>query len=129
MEGFIRMKNLEKMLTVNAQAVRVIYISSYIPRYCGIATYTKDLTNAINLLNPYALAEIMALNRDGEKLEYPWEVKFKIEQDSLSTYLQAAEYINRSGANLVCLEHEFGLFGGNKGEYVVHFIESLKIPL
>ncbi|TRZ51657.1 glycosyltransferase [bacterium] len=123
------MKNLEKLLTPKARAIRVIYVSSYIPRYCGIATYTKDLTNAINLLNPYALAEIMVLNRAVEKLKYPWEVKYKIEQDNLSTYLRAAEYINQSGANLVCLEHEFGLFGGNNGEYIIPFIESLKIPL
>lgn len=121
------MKNLEKLLTT--KAIRVIYVSSYIPRYCGIATYTKNLTNAINLLNPYALAEIMVLNREVEKLKYPWEVKYKIEQDNLSTYLQAAKYINQSGANLVCLEHEFGLFGGNNGEYILPFIESLKIPL
>lgn len=123
------MKNLEKILTTKVRPIRVIYVSSYIPRYCGIATYTKDLTNAINLLNPYALAEIMVLNREEEKLEYPWEVKYKIEQDNLSTYLHAAEYINQSGADLVCLEHEFGIFGGNKGEYILPFIESLKLPL
>ncbi|MDO9028459.1 MAG: glycosyltransferase family 4 protein [Candidatus Roizmanbacteria bacterium] len=123
------MKNLEKLLTTKARAIRVIYVSSYIPRYCGIATYTKDLTNAINLLNPYALAEIMATTRPKERINYPWEVKYKIEQDNLSTYLRAAEYINQSGANIVCLEHEFGLFGGNNGEYILPFIESLKIPL
>lgn len=123
------MKNLEQLLANKAKAIRVIYISSYIPRFCGIASYTKDLTNAVNLLNPYAQAEIMVLNREVEKLEYPWEVKYKIEQDNLSTYLQAAEYINHSGAHLVCLEHEFGLFGGNRGEYIIPFIESLKIPL
>ncbi|TSC54288.1 MAG: hypothetical protein LiPW31_182, partial [Microgenomates group bacterium LiPW_31] len=55
-------KNLEQVLTQKAKSIRVIYVSSYIPRRCGIATYTKDLTNAINLLNPYALAEIMAVN-------------------------------------------------------------------
>lgn len=123
------MRNLGNFLTTKARAIRVIYVSSYIPRYCGIATYTKDLTNGINLLNPYALAEIMVMNREVEKLEYPWEVKFKIEQDNLSTYLQAAEYINQSGADLVCLEHEFGIFGGKSGEYILPFIESLKIPL
>jgi len=123
------MKNLEKILAAKARAIRVIYVSSYIPRYCGIATFTKDLTNAINLLNPYALAEIMVMNRHVEQLEYPWEVKFKIEQENLSTYLQAAEYINQSGADLVCLEHEFGIFGGKSGEYILPFIESLQIPL
>lgn len=123
------MNTLEKLFTTKARAIRVIYVSSYIPRYCGIATYTKDLTNATNLLNPYAMAEIMVLNRESEKLEYPWEVKYKIEQDNLATYLQAAEYINQSGADLICLEHEFGIFGGKSGEYIIPFIESLKIPL
>lgn len=123
------MKNLEKLLIYKSKAVRVIYVSSYIPRRCGIATYTKDLTNAINLLNPRALSEIMAINREGENLEYPWEVKFKIDQDNLSTYLQAADYINQSGADLISLQHEFGLFGGHCGEYVVSFVESLKLPL
>lgn len=122
-------KNLEHLLTSKIKPIRVIYISSYIPRYCGIATYTKDLTNAINLLNPYAQAEIMVMNREAEKLSYPWEVKYKIEQEDLSTYLRAADYINQSGAHLVCLEHEFGIFGGKNGEYILPFIESLKIPL
>jgi glycosyltransferase involved in cell wall biosynthesis len=111
------------------EAIRVIYISSYIPRKCGIATYTKDLTNAINLLNPHALAEILAINRPGESLNYPWEVKFKIDQENLASYLQAADYLNRSGADLVVLEHKFGLFGGNCGEYVIPLVNSLKLPL
>lgn len=71
----------------------------------------------------------MVMNREEEQLAYPWEVKYKIEQENLTTYLQAAEYINQSGADLVCLEHEFGIFGGNKGEYIIPFIESIKIPL
>lgn len=129
MVAVVRMKNLEKHLISKSRAVRVIYVSSYIPRFCGIATYTKDLTNAINLLNPFALAEIMVLNRDADQLVYPWEVKYKIEQEHLATYLQAAEYINQSGADIVCLEHEFGIFGGNNGEYILPFIDSIHIPL
>lgn len=123
------LKNLEELLIHKSKAIRTIYVSSYIPRRCGIATYTKDLTNAINLLNPYALAEIMAINRPGETLDYPWEVKFKISQDDLTTYLQAADYINQSGADLVLLQHEFGLFGGHCGEYLIPFVESIKRPL
>lgn len=122
-------KNFEKLLSHKSKSIRVIYVSSYIPRHCGIATYTKDLTNAINLLNPYAQAEIMVVKQKGDDLEYPWEVKFNIDQDKLSTYLQAAEYINRSGADLVSLQHEFGIFGGAQGKYIVEFVKALKIPL
>ncbi|MFH1840826.1 MAG: glycosyltransferase, partial [Candidatus Shapirobacteria bacterium] len=81
------------------------------------------------MLNPYALAEIMALHKLEEVLDYPWEVKYKINRDSLNSYLRAAEYINRSGADVVILEHEFGLCGGFGGEYIVPFVEQIKKPL
>lgn len=123
------MKNLEKILLERRKAIKVIYTSSYIPRKCGIATYTKDLTNDINQLNPYALSEIMAINRPEESLSYPWEVKFKITQSELETYLQAANYANQSEADVVHLQHEFGLFGGNCGDYIIPFVESIKKPL
>lgn len=114
------MKNLEEILGSKRKPIRAIYVSSYIPRKCGIATYTKDLTNAINPLNPYALAEIMAVNRSEESLDYPWEAKFKIDENNLSTFLQAADYINHSGVDIVSLQHEFGLFGSNWGKTLFH---------
>jgi len=103
-------KNLEKLLTPKSKGVRVIYLSSYIPRKCGIATYTKDLTNAINLLNPHDLAEIMAATRPKECINYPWEVKYKIKQEELHIILkQLITLTNRVpilfpfSTNTVCL--------------------------
>lgn len=123
------MKNLEKALHNKRRTIKSIYISSYIPRKCGIATFTKDLTNAINLLNPYALSEMMVVTKEDEGLEYPWEVKVKINKDDLNSYLQAANYINKSSTDIVVLEHEFGLFGGRCGEFIVPFVELLNKPL
>jgi glycosyltransferase involved in cell wall biosynthesis len=123
------MKNLGKLLISKSKEIRVIYVSSYIPRKCGIATYTKDLTNAINLLNPHDLAEIMSITRPKEHINYPWEVKYKIKQEELHTYLEAASYINQSGTDIVSLQHEYGLFGSQCGEYIIPFVESLKKPL
>lgn len=122
------MNNIRNLVK-ERKPLRVIYVASYIPRKCGIATYTKDLTNAINMLNPYGLAEIMAMHRDSEEFNYPWEVKYKIEEQDLGSYIRAAEYVNSSSADLVVLEHEFGLFGGRCGEYVLHFAEQIKSPL
>lgn len=122
-------KNLAKVLSERIKSTRVIYISSYIPRHCGIATYTKNLTNAINLLNPYHLAEIVALNREGEKLTYPAEVKQVINDDHQPDYQSAAQWINHSGADMVSLQHENGLFGGHDGNYILELIEKLAIPL
>ena len=118
-----------KTLEQQERKARVIYVGSYIPRKCGIATFTKDLTNAVNVLNPYNLGEIMAINDNTNTYDYPWEVKFRINQDDLKTYISAAEYINNSSAELVCFQHEFGLFGGKNGEYVIPFLEQIKKPI
>jgi glycosyltransferase involved in cell wall biosynthesis len=116
-------------LASKAEPIRVIYISSYIPRKCGIATFTKDLTTAINDQNPEALAEIIAMNDMGEDYDYAWEVKLRINQDSPAGYLAAAAYINQSSADIVCLQHEFGLFGDNRGENILELVSHINKPL
>lgn len=121
--------DLRTVVQRQQERVNVIYVSSYIPRKCGIATYSKDLTNAINLLNSRSLAEILTVSRIEEEIEYPWEAKFKIVYDELNTYLTAAQYVNQSHADLVSLQHEFGLFGGLVGEYIIDFAEALEKPL
>jgi len=125
------MHNIQHILTRQQKPLNIIYVSSYIPRKCGIATYTKDLTNAINLINSHSLAEILVVTplHEHESLDYPWEAKYKISRDDLSDYVTAAQYVNLSHADLVVLEHEFGLFGGDAGEYIVHFAEALNKPL
>ena len=122
-------KNLAKALSNRVRSTRVIYVSSYIPRQCGIASYTKNLTNAVNLLNPYHLAEIIAVNREKESLNYPEEVKLVLNDQKQADYSKTAEWINHSGADLVSLQHEFGLFGGQSGDYILPFIEALTLPL
>ena len=72
------MEKLKKVLIEKHRCINSIYISSYIPRKCGIATYTKDLTEAINLINPHCKTEIFAMVKPEDKIDYPPEVKFKI---------------------------------------------------
>jgi len=71
----------------------------------------------------------MAVARPKERINYPWEVKYKIKQEELHTYLEAANYINQSGADIISLQHEYGLYGSQCGEYIIPFVESLKKPL
>jgi len=118
-----------KKLIPKRKSSRVIYVSTYIPQRCGIATFTKDVTNAVNMLNPFALAEIMAIVKPDENPEFPWEVKYKIEKDNLDSYLEAAKYINNSCADAVMIEFEFGIFGGNYGEYVLDFVKAVNKPV
>lgn len=109
--------------------IRSIYISSYIPRRCGIANFTKDLTTAVNNLNPHSLAEIIAVTDRDQEYEYPWEVKYRINQDRPEDYLNAAHYINQSSADVVNLQHEFGLFGGVDGDYILPMIDIIEKPI
>lgn len=120
---------IEEETKLKRRAIKVIYISTYIPQKCGIATFTKDVTNAINMLNPYALAEIMAVVKSNESPDFPWEVKYKIEKDNLDSYAEAAKYINSSGADVVMIEHEFGIFGGKSGGYVLDLIKDIEKPV
>ncbi len=123
------MGKLRKVLRSKKKSICGIYISSYVPRKCGIATYTKDLTQAINLINPYSKAEILALIKPEDEINYPPEVKFKIRQYKIDSYIKAANYINKSRADIVVLEHEFGLYGGEFGEYIIKLIEMIEKPL
>ena len=123
------MDKLKKILRKKNKSISSTFISSYIPRKCGIATYTKDLTRAINLINPYSKSEIVALIKPEDKIDYPPEVKLKINQYKINSYIKAADYINKSKADIVVLEHEFGLYGGDFGEYIIKLIELLKKPL
>ncbi|MBI5465769.1 MAG: glycosyltransferase family 4 protein [Candidatus Kerfeldbacteria bacterium] len=114
---------------VQLSSPRVVYISTYIPRKCGIATFTKDLTNAINLLNPEHLAEVIALDSpEVEGLTYPWEVRHRIRQHEWSDYDLVLRYLNRSNVDLVVVQHEFGIWGGTDGELIVRFLGKLKKP-
>lgn len=108
--------------------VKIICISTYIPQKCGIATFTKDVTSAINLINPKALVEIMAIAKKEEEIVFPWEVKYRIEFDNKESYLEAADYINHSSCDVVLIEHEFGIFGGKCGEYLLDFLKAVKKP-
>jgi polysaccharide biosynthesis protein PslF len=108
--------------------IRIICLSTYIPQKCGIATFTKDVTSAINLINPKALVEIMVVVKKDEEIEFPWEVKYKIDRDDKESYVRAANYINKSGCDIVLIEHEFGIFGGECGFYLLDFLKAIKKP-
>lgn len=124
-----QMSKINQILDTQQSTVRTIFVSSYIPRKCGLATFTRDLTDALNELNSESMAEIIAVNDGDPELEYPWEVKYKIHQEKFDSYYQAAEYVNQSSADVVCLQHEFGLFGGDAGDYIFAFLRNINKPI
>lgn len=104
---------------------KIALIGSYFPRKCGIATFTYDLYNSIKQEND---CMVIAMN-DGEKYDYPPEVKLEIKQQSLEDYITTAKFLNRSGVEVVCIQHEFGIFGGKNGNYILELIKRLKMPV
>ncbi len=121
--------NLPQILEEVSKPIRAIFIGSYIPMKCGIATFTKDIVNAINNQNPEALAEIIVSDDGMSEYSFPWETKYRIMKEDASTYIETAHYINQSSAEIICIEHEFGIYGGNDGEYILPMIDMINTPI
>eukprot|EP00227_Mantoniella_beaufortii_P018278 CAMPEP_0197577002 /NCGR_PEP_ID=MMETSP1326-20131121/1789_1 /TAXON_ID=1155430 /ORGANISM="Genus nov. species nov., Strain RCC2288" /LENGTH=1233 /DNA_ID=CAMNT_0043139993 /DNA_START=914 /DNA_END=4615 /DNA_ORIENTATION=+ len=108
---------------------KVVIISTYPPRPCGIAMFTKNLVNGM-LLNPGIIVEVIALTKDVDHYKYPKEVTRTIRQNIFNDYLDAAEYINESDFDAVYLQHEFGIYGPRPcGGYVICLARYIKPPL
>ena len=108
---------------------RVAVIGNYLPRKCGIATFTTDLCDAIHA--EYGATELLALpvNDTEEGYSYPARIRFELSQDDLASYRQAADFLNFNNIDLVCLQHEYGIFGGPAGAHILELLRRLKIPI
>ena len=111
------------------QLKSVALIGSYLPRQCGIATFTADLASAILENKPTIECSIVAMNDRAEGYEYRDNVQFQISQDKLSEYRLAANFLNLRDPDVVCLQHEFGIFGGQRGSFIIELTRNLKVPL
>jgi glycosyltransferase involved in cell wall biosynthesis len=113
--------------------MRLAYIGTYPPRECGIGTFTMNLYNSMvkNNITTKDPVEgfIVAINDHSQTYDYPEEVKLTIRQEHQRDYLEAVKFINLSGADICVLEHEFGIFGGQNGIYILPFLHRLEIPL
>jgi glycosyltransferase involved in cell wall biosynthesis len=107
---------------------RIAVVGNYLPRHCGIATFTTDLCDAIHA--EYGTTELLALpvNDTEEGYNYPVRVRFELSEDNLTSYRQAADFLNFSNVDLVCLQHEYGIFGGRAGGHVLELLRRLHMP-
>ena len=107
----------------------IALIGSYPPRRCGIAVFTSDLAAAIADNDPGIDCTIVAMNDRREGYVYPSTVKFQISQDKLIEYRVAADFLNLRNVDAVCLQHEYGIFGGQRGSFIIELAQNLKSPL
>ena len=108
---------------------RIAVVGNYLPRQCGIATFTTDLCEAIS--TEYGAGQLFAVpvNDTESGYEYPARVRIALEQDDLSSYEQAADFLNFANFDLVCLQHEYGIFAGPAGSHILHLLRRLKMPV
>jgi glycosyltransferase involved in cell wall biosynthesis len=112
------MNNVKSNLGLGGKSsIRVAYISSYLPRKCGIATFTDDLIRAIDKICPDQPANIIAVTDPGQSYDYPDNVVVEINQYNRMDYVKAARYVNESSIDVVSLQHEFGLYTGPDSSY------------
>jgi glycosyltransferase involved in cell wall biosynthesis len=109
--------------------LKVLFIGTYVPKECGIATFTSDLLNSVSEENNDVHCEVIALNDPSETYNYSEEVVFQIERDKIEDYYRAADYINQSDADIICLQHEFGLFCGDAGDYIFALLSGISKPV
>ncbi|HYM75562.1 MAG TPA: glycosyltransferase family 4 protein [Candidatus Dormibacteraeota bacterium] len=108
---------------------RIAVIGNYLPRHCGIATFTTDLCGAISA--EYGTARLLALpvNDTEEGYDYPSRVRWSLAQDDVRSYEEAAAFLNFNNIDMVCLQHEYGIFGGPSGSHILHLLRALKMPV
>ncbi|HWN93551.1 MAG TPA: glycosyltransferase family 4 protein [Methylomirabilota bacterium] len=113
----------------SASIRKVVFLGDYLPRKCGIATFTTDLRCAVAAAFPSIQCPVVPVNDIEEGYDYPAEVRFEIAEQDLPSYLRAADFLNISDVDVVCLEHEFGIFGGPAGSHVLALLRELRMPI
>ena len=107
----------------------IALIGTHLPRKCGIATFTSDLAAAILENDPNVDCWVVAINDRPDGYDYPDTVRFQISQERLNEYGLAAGFLNLRNPDVVCLQHEYGIFGGQGGGFIVELVQDLKVPL
>ena len=108
---------------------RLAFIGNSLPRRCGIATFTTDLQQAISKSRVGLETAIVAMTDHGQTYDYPPAVCLQINDEKLEDYARAAEFLNAEQFELVCLQHEFGIFGGDAGNHITGLLSRLTMPI
>jgi hypothetical protein len=108
---------------------RIAFIGNSLPRRCGIATFTTDLQQAISTSQPELEASIVAMTDHGQAYDYPAAVALQIKDGNIDEYVRAADFLNTGRFDAVCLQHEFGIFGGEAGAHILVLLSRLTMPV
>jgi glycosyltransferase involved in cell wall biosynthesis len=110
-------------------ARRLAFVGNHLPRQCGIATFTTDLSHFVARAAPDVESLVVAMNDAGRQHDYPAQVRFEVAEDEIAAYRRAAQFLNASGVQVVSLQHEYGIFGGKCGNHVLTLLRELRMPV
>ncbi len=114
----------------NSGAVRrVALLGNHLPRQCGIATFTTDLADAISATFPGIDCGVIAMNDAGKRHAYGDRVRFEIAESDPASYRRATDFLNISGIDVLCLQHEYGIFGGKAGSHILALLSDVRMPI
>jgi len=108
---------------------RIAFLGNYLPRLCGIATFTHDLCEAVSASCPLAECYAGAVNDRVEGYDYPPRVRFELEEKDLNSYRRAADFLNFNNADVLCVQHEFGIYGGAAGSHLLALLKEVRMPV
>ncbi len=108
---------------------RVAFIGNHLPRLCGIATFTHDLHLSVSTARPDLETCVVAMTDPGRSYDYPPAVRVQIHDEKLGEYIQAAKFLNDAAFDVVCLQHEYGIFGGEAGGNIIELLSRLEMPI
>jgi glycosyltransferase involved in cell wall biosynthesis len=108
---------------------RIAFVGNHVPRRCGIATFTRDLRDAVAARHPRADCFVVAMNDAGRSYDYPAEVRFACDAGDAASLRAAADFLNLSSVDVISLQHEFGIFGGTAGSHVLELLRHARAPV
>ncbi|MEO7934418.1 MAG: glycosyltransferase family 4 protein [Chthoniobacterales bacterium] len=111
------------------QINRVAFLGDYMPRQCGIATFTRDICEAVAAKFPKCDCLVGAVNDRPEGYDYPARIRFEIDEKELDSYRRAADFLNINNVEVVSVQHEFGIYGGAAGSHLLAFLRDVHMPV
>ena len=116
-------------MTPAPQLLKIAFVGDYPPRNCGIATFTRDLRDSVAARHPEIECSVLAVNDLTDGYDYPHEVRFQLQEQRLRDYRDAAQFLRLNRFDVLCLQHEFGIYGGPSGAYVMALLDEATIPV
>ena len=108
---------------------RIAFLGGYLPRLCGIATFTQDLCEAVAAAAPASECFAGAMNDRVGAYVYPPRVRFELDEKDLDSYRRAADFLNFNNADVLCVQHEFGIYGGPAGSHLLALLKEVRMPV